>query len=46
VDRIEDTVRELKLLGIEVEPIRIDEFTGRKMTFFGDPDGLPLELHE
>lgn len=30
----------------EVEPIRIDEFTGKKMTVFKDPDGLPLELHE
>ena len=25
--------------------IRLDEFTGKKMTFT-DPDGLPLELHE
>jgi len=33
-------------LGIEVEPIRVDEFTGRKFTFFEDPDGLPLELYE
>ncbi len=46
VDCIEDTVRELERLGIEVEPIRTDEFTNRKMTFFKDPDGLPLELHE
>ena len=28
------------------EPIRTDEFTHRKMTFFHDPDNLPLELHE
>ena len=28
------------------EPIRFDTFTGKKMTFFADPDGLPLELHE
>ena len=32
--------------GITVEPIRIDEFTGRKFTFFADPDDLPLELYE
>ncbi|CDT91028.1 putative Glyoxalase/bleomycin resistance protein/dioxygenase [Vibrio coralliirubri] len=32
--------------GIEVEPIRIDEFTGKAFTFFADPDGLPLELYE
>lgn len=37
---------ELNTLGIETEPIRIDFFTGKKMTFFHDPDGLPLELHE
>ena len=33
-------------LGIETEPIREDTFTGKKMTFFHDPDGLPLEIHE
>lgn len=43
---IENTIQELNELGIETEPVRIDEFTGRKMTFFHDPDGLPLELHE
>ena len=32
--------------GIDVEPIRVDEFTGRPFTFFADPDGLPLELYE
>ena len=31
--------------GIECEPIRIDPVTDREMTFFFDPDGLPLELH-
>lgn len=46
VDCIEDTVRELALLGITAEPIRVDEFTGKKMIFFKDSDGLPLELHE
>ena len=43
---IEKTVEELELLGIACEPIRLDAFTGKKMTFFADPDGLPLELHE
>ena len=33
-------------MGIACEPIRQDEFTQRRMTFFFDPDGLPLELHE
>lgn len=32
--------------GVEVEPIRVDEFTGRRFSFFADPDGLPLELYE
>jgi catechol 2,3-dioxygenase-like lactoylglutathione lyase family enzyme len=40
------TVAELEELGIPCEPIRKDTFTSRKMTFFADPDGLPLELHE
>lgn len=46
VKDIEETVMELKVLGVECEPIRVDEFTDEKMTFFFDPDGLPLELHE
>ncbi|MGJ8681031.1 SMU1112c/YaeR family gloxylase I-like metalloprotein [Paraglaciecola sp.] len=32
--------------GVDVEPIRVDEYTNRKFTFFKDPDGLPLELYE
>ena len=32
--------------GVAVEPVRIDEHTGRRFTFFADPDGLPLELYE
>ena len=39
VDDVEATVAEL-------EPIRLDSYTQKKMTFFFDPDGLPLELHE
>ena len=46
VDNIEQTVKELAEAGIECEPIRVDSYTGKKMTFFHDPDGLPLELHE
>ncbi len=46
IDDIESVVAELASLGIECEPIRTDTFTGKKMTFFFDPDGLPLELHE
>ncbi|MTH78211.1 SMU1112c/YaeR family gloxylase I-like metalloprotein [Paracoccus aestuariivivens] len=32
--------------GVRIEPIRTDEFTGCRFTFFADPDGLPLELYE
>ncbi|WP_211462191.1 SMU1112c/YaeR family gloxylase I-like metalloprotein [Collimonas silvisoli] len=38
--------QELQQQGIAVEAIRIDEFTGKRFTFFADPDGLPLELYE
>ena len=46
VASVEETVKELDEIGIECEPIRTDTYTGEKMTFFFDPDGLPLELHE
>ena len=39
-------VNEHTEIGIECEPIRVDDYTDKKMTFFHDPDGLPLELHE
>ena len=45
-DNIEETVAELKEKGIVTEPIRVDEFSWKKFTFFADPDGLPIELHE
>lgn len=43
VDDIERTVIYLKSQSVEVENIRIDEITGKKFTFFQDPDNLPLE---
>lgn len=46
VEDVEKTVEELAGKGIVCEPIRTDTYTGKKMTFFADPDGLPLELHE
>lgn len=46
VDHIEEIIGQLAEVGIECEPVRYDEFTQKKMTFFRDPDGLPLELHE
>ena len=36
----------LEALGIAVEAIRTDEYTGQRFVFFADPDGLPLELYE
>jgi len=32
--------------GVKVEDIRVDEYTGRRFTFFADPDDLPLEIYE
>ena len=46
VDSIEDVFEELTAKTIAVEPIRIDEFTGKKFTFIADPDGLPIEFYE
>jgi glyoxylase I family protein len=46
VDDLEAAVKELNQNGILPEPIRTDEFTGKRFTFFADPDGLPLELYE
>ena len=46
VEDVEEAVRFLAQRGIPCEPVRLDAFTGKKMTFFRDPDGLPLELHE
>lgn len=46
VDDIDACKARLESQGVAVEPIRIDEHTGRRFTFFADPDGLPLELYE
>ncbi len=46
VDDIEATVRDLNSKGIAVEDIRLDEITGKRFTFFQDPDNLPLEIYE
>jgi len=46
VENIEEAVAELAEKGIECEPIRTDPYTGNKMTFFRDPDQLPLELQQ
>ncbi len=46
VKDIGKAAEDLGKLGIEAEPIRIDEHTGRQFTFFADPDGLPIELYQ
>jgi len=46
VENVEAFCHYLANLGVEVEPIRVDEYTGKHFTFFSDPDGLPLELYQ
>jgi glyoxylase I family protein len=46
VEDIEKAISDLKKHGVYPEAVRIDEFTGKKFTFFSDPDGLPLELYQ
>jgi glyoxylase I family protein len=46
VDDLEQSVAHLKSHAIATEAIRTDELTGKRFTFFADPDGLPLELYE
>ena len=47
--RVRDIAAEtqrMSALGVKFELIRVDEYTGKRFTFFSDPDGLPLELYE
>ncbi|MGL5081381.1 MAG: SMU1112c/YaeR family gloxylase I-like metalloprotein [Microcoleaceae cyanobacterium] len=46
VENLGESVSQLIDQGIEVEPIRVDELTGKQFTFFKDPDGLPLEIYQ
>lgn len=46
VERLEPVIARLTGFGVDVEPLRVDEYTGQRFTFFADPDGLPLELYE
>ncbi|MFN8415488.1 MAG: VOC family protein [Cytophagaceae bacterium] len=46
VTDIHASVLHLNKHGVETEPIRTDEYTQKKFTFFADPDGLPLEIYE
>jgi glyoxylase I family protein len=46
VDDVEETARKLTARGVAVEPIRVDETTNKRFTFFADPDDLPIEIYE
>jgi glyoxylase I family protein len=46
VGDVQDAAGRLKEHGVVVEPIRVDEFTGKSFTFFRDPDDLPIEIYE
>lgn len=46
VENIEESIAFLIKSGIRPEPIRIDENSGKRFTFFADPDELPIELYE
>lgn len=46
VDDLDAAVASLNQKNCITEPIRVDEFTGKRFTFFTDPDGLPMELYE
>jgi glyoxylase I family protein len=46
VDDVRETARVLMAKGIQVEPIRLDEFTNKSFTLLRDPDNLPIEIYE
>ncbi|WP_419803590.1 VOC family protein [Mucilaginibacter sp.] len=46
VDDLDEAILFLSHKNVQTEPVRVDEFTGKRFTFFADPDGLPLELYE
>ncbi|MBS1502185.1 MAG: VOC family protein [Bacteroidetes bacterium] len=46
VNNIDQAITEIVRHGINVEPVRVDEYTGKRFTFFADPDGLPIEFYE
>lgn len=46
VDNLDAIAAQLQAKGVALEKIRLDELTGKRFTFFQDPDGLPLEIYE
>ncbi len=46
VSNVHEASRELMAKGVNVEAIRVDQFTQKRFTFFRDPDNLPIEIYE
>jgi glyoxylase I family protein len=46
VDNLDLVVQEIQAQNLPIEPIRVDEFTGKRFTFMADPDDLPIEFYE
>ena len=46
VEDIDQAILHFQMKGVITEPVRVDAFTGKKFTFFADPDDLPIELYE
>jgi len=46
VEDVQAAIEWLDKNGVKAEPVRVDEYSGRRFSFFSDPDGLPLELYE
>lgn len=46
VEDVEEILKKFDELDIPHEQLRYDDFDNKKMAFFFDPDGLPLEIHE
>lgn len=46
VKTLEPAIEWLKNHNVKTEPVRVDPSTGKRFTFFEDPDHLPLELYE
>lgn len=46
VNDIHEAIAALSQKGVETEPVRIDQYSKKRFTFFADPDDLPIELYE
>ena len=46
VDDLDQVVQEISSQNLAIEPIRVDEYTGKRFTFMADPDDLPIEFYE